>query len=199
MLTRSNCFRLAPFALFGTLASACSDPEPAIAKVFASAIVTSGNTVGVNDSSICQLQNERLFSVGTEADPVSDGTSVAGAGVGIECIVAPSGDGFSVTATVRVQGKGSVFFQGELTKTGVQTGLHATFATDDIGVFDATGAKTCTFTYTPLANTPDNPPIAAGRIWGTLACEEITNNSQSPDRVCRGTSQIRLENCAQSK
>lgn len=188
----------AAFALVGSIA--CSDPVQAPAQVMSKATLGSGNESGVNDSARCGYVREILFDIkktetddkGVQTDkPVPTGESVNGHGVSLECSVRPEGDKFIVNGSISLQGGGSVTFGGSFTKTGTQTGISAGFSTLDIGSFQASD---CTFTFT-TAQLKEGGPLESGRLWGTLKCPHLARSDQN--RVCDGSAEIRMENCAQ--
>ena len=115
-------------------------------------------------------------------------------GVGVDCTVVPSGDGFSVNAVATLQGIGSMTVSGQFAKGPADGSLPppqmmvtGIFQRGDFGQFKQTD---CVLSYTRAEQ-----GIAAGRLWGELSCPNAAYAQQN--RICNGAAEIRFENCAQ--
>jgi hypothetical protein len=190
-------------------ASACSSNHPAVPDAFIQA------TVGVGAMSGPQLCNfgsvQQWLNIGTpvggKPTTVQDGNSQAGSTVHVSCTVATSGDGFDVSLAATQEGLtgGSVIItspsgQGAVTQMG-GTGISASFESETYGTYRE---DDCTISFTYQGGpVPDQPPLAAGRIWGHLSCPTAQVSGQtvmSPDggtqdRQCDGEADFLFEQC----
>lgn len=137
-------------------------------------------------TSSCPTWATRL-SVGTTLVSVQDGDPLAGHAedrARITCKVAALGPSFDVSADVGEQdkqgGRGlAVLFDGTFSRNGASL-LTARF---ESGTGDALVVPDCSVSFSTTAG----QGIAAGRVWGTLACRG----------ACDVDGVIKLENCAQ--
>jgi hypothetical protein len=195
--------------LAASVAVACSGTKPAAPDAFIQASVGPG---GGNSVTVCQLGTvEPFLSIGTATGDsptrVTDGNQQAGSTVHISCTVATSGSGFDINLNATQEGLqgGSLTItspggQGAVTTSG-GTGITAVFQSGQNGTFRSTSC-TVSFQYQGLT-VPDDPPVAAGRIWGHISCPDSEVSGQTvpaPDggtenRTCDGEADILFEQC----
>ncbi|MGH7294868.1 MAG: hypothetical protein ACRELB_08045 [Polyangiaceae bacterium] len=202
----------APLLAASAFAAACSNNAPAASDAFILATVGEGSA---SPNSICQLGSTQSWLTvgglrgGSKPTVVNDGDSQGGAPVHVNCTVSTVGDGFDVSLSVIEEGTtgGSVVItspsgQGAVTASG-GTGISASFVSNKNGAFRETD---CTITYKyDGADVPDQPPIAAGRIWAHLSCpsaQESGTTLTGPDggpttRQCDGEADFLFEQCGQ--
>jgi len=180
----------AAIVAIATSVVACSSDSPATPRIYLTSTLSPGNESGVNDGTKCLVTGPWLAAGAKDQNnavtPVNSGDN----GVTVTCTVAQEGDGFKVSANITQNGQGGLTVQGHFTASGQQSHIRAVFARSDTGAFQE---DDCTADYAP------NPlmGIAAGRVWGTLACPHETNDESSPPHVCNGIAEFRFENCSQ--
>jgi hypothetical protein len=143
-------------------------------------------------------------------DTVKDGGNVGGNAVSVVCTVATSGNGFDVALSATEEGTagGTVVItsptgQGAVTASG-GSGITGVFASGANGDYRDTD---CTIAFTYAGGTvPNDPPIAAGRIWGHISCPQATTTGKSvnnPDGgaplpvTCDAEADFLFQECAQ--
>ena len=198
-------------AVMGALAVvACSGTPPA-ARAYVTATVQPG-TQSSNGSDLCGFGQQMSFVIiGTPTAPlpttVTDGNTQAGALVHVTCSVRASGDGFDIQASANVEGLngGTFTLTGHVNAMGGM-GLAASFNNANNGTFSqsegASGGCTVSYTGDPP---PQNPAVAAGRIWGHVDCEAASRSdelTQLPDggsvpRTCQAVADFLFEDCDQ--
>lgn len=199
----------APLLAASSVAVACSSTKPAAPDAFVQATVGPGNG---DSSSVCQLGTvDQFLNIGTATGDnptrVTDGNQQAGSTVHISCTIATSGGGFDINLNATQEGLsgGSLTItspsgQGAVTTSG-GTGITAVFESGQDGTFRGTN---CTLSFSYQGGTvPDQPPIAAGRIWGHISCPDSEVAGQTvpaPDggtenRTCDGEADILFEQC----
>jgi hypothetical protein len=197
-----------------TVASACSNNPPAVADAYMAA------TVGVSaqdPNTLCALGSVEPWvniGVNTSGKPttVQDGSSQSGYAVHVTCTVATSGNGFDISLNAELAGisGGSITItspqgQGAVTASG-GSNISAVFQSGQDGTFSQQGGCSITFQYNG-ATVPDNPPIAAGRIWGHISCPTALDTEQtvpsadggsgSQPRQCDAEADFLFEQCGQ--
>ncbi len=205
MMQTMRIFRLSwvPFATLAaaTLAASCSGSSaPPASAYIKSTLGTNPENVMSTQSCTIQEPGDPFFTIGvlngSEPSPVPTGTSVAGADVTVDCSVhSMGGNSYSVNLEVTDGMSGGINVFGTVADSpGVaQPGLQASFTsvTAGTGISYATvGMNTCSFTL----STQGNPPITAGRIWGTLTCPLLVDASDS-GATCYGTVDLLFQNC----
>jgi hypothetical protein len=128
-----------------------------------------------------------FFTIGTMGAPVANGR----AGVTLDCVVHPEGDGFDVNIQVTQGGGDSFSFNTTkpITDTaGPQSGVAMSVGETADTYSDATD---CTFT---LSN-EGSPAISAGRIWGTVVCP--TSTYPEANATCYASATFILQNCSE--
>ncbi len=168
-----------------------------------------GSTLGINVNDLAstmsctnQEANDPYFTVGSLSSsgvpsPVPTNTSVDGNVIGINCDVASSGTGsFSVNLEINQGEVGAITISGMLTDSmAAQGNVSAVFTTTVGGTaaisYASTTENPCTITLNPKGN----PPITAGRIWGTLNCPMLTD--AEANATCLGTAQFLFEECGE--
>jgi len=205
-MTRRTHALVALLAVTGiaVLSAGCSEDEQATPRV------TFDSSIGVGSAGAtkCPEKSGTWFTIGSFGNPalgrkdetnpeselvdpvrpVEDGANDQQGVVGITCSVIAAGDGFDVKATAQLTGATGGFFQliGRFTPTGPQSNLEVVLSRQG----SSYRAKDCTAVYsTPLQT------VASGRVWADITCDKIIN--ESLDRECRGTAQVRFENCGQ--
>jgi len=123
-------------------------------------------------------------------------TSGTGA-TNVTCSVVPSGPHFKVSADVE-SASGSFTISGILPSSGTAGGITASLEYTGAGskvLYRGTG---CTVALadssTPGFPATAGPPIAGGRVWATVTCEDMTASGEA-GHVCEGVVVFRLENC----
>jgi hypothetical protein len=202
-------------ALLGAcaVATACSSNTPAAPDAFIAATMGPGTD---SPNSICNLgSTQQWLDVGVPTTgtnlpkTVKDGDSQNGSPVSVNCSVTTSGGGFDISLNIIMEGTGggsltitSPAGQGAVTDSG-GSGISVQFQSATNGAFNETD---CTLTYTYNGETvPDNPPIAAGRIWGHIECPKAISSGTTvtgPDggltaRQCDGKADFLFEQCGQ--
>jgi hypothetical protein len=123
----------------------------------------------------------------------------------ISCSVTSSGSGYSVSIDVTTEG-GSFDVQGTMPKSGTGTGITASLDYDPGGeaaiVYRGTNCSVTLANNGPGTTTPGfdpstGPPIAPGRVWATVTCEDMVVTGQTMS-VCEGVLTFRMENCTGS-
>jgi hypothetical protein len=148
-------------------------------------------------------------STADKPTPVSDQGSTGSGTATIDCTVHPSGSGFDISLSVSVAGTpgGNITITspagtGAVTTSGGK-GITASFFSNNRGPYAETD---CTISYRYMgAAVPDNPPIAAGRIWGHIVCPNAKESGQTttgPDggavaRQCPASADFLFEQCNQ--
>lgn len=202
----------APLLAACAVATACSNNNPAVPDAFIAA------TMGVGPSSPASVCNfatqDQLLDVGTpvagKPTTVQDGNSQAGASVKVSCSVTTSGGGFDLNLSVIEEGLqgGSVTItspagQGAVTAASGGSNITAVFQSTTAGSYRETDC-TISFLYNQEV-VPDNPPIAAGRIWGHLSCPTAQSSGAtlvgadggSTTAQCDGEADFLFEQCGQ--
>lgn len=175
--------------------AACGSSSNAAPNVYLTS--TLGASILPDSKGMCNIGSPEtpFLTLGTASAPVSDGMQYTNSTmmtdpVTVTCTVSSTGaNTFSVVAYVGYGNNGilgSVEVSGTLANmAGPQPGFHASFGSS-VGQWSAAD---CTFTLT----TSQTPPITAGRVWGTIQCDNIidqTNNS-----YCEATATLVLQNC----
>lgn len=194
-----------------TAAVACSSNKPAVPDAFVAATVGIGPD---SPNSVCGLgtvQPWLSIGVNTSGKPttVQDGNSQAGAGVHVTCTVSTSNNGFDISLNAELAGLngGSITItsppgQGAVTASGASN-VTAVFQSGQGGSYRQ---DTCSITFTYNGEpVPDNPPIAAGRIWGHLSCPTAQDTESfvpgadggNEPRQCDGEADFLFEECGQ--
>ncbi|HWL86420.1 MAG TPA: hypothetical protein VNO21_11490 [Polyangiaceae bacterium] len=180
-----------------------SNDKPSSPRAGIASTVGTGTEAGVNDGTKCTIANEAWPTVGdpesTTNPTLADGDALDQSTLAVTCTVKPAADGgFFVDGMVEIQGQSSFHIVGNVSPSGPQTGLTGTWSKSNAGTFQqvpqpAQGAKpadTCTMTYRAGVN----PPVTAGRIWGTIICPHAFHDAA---HTCEGTAEFRFENCTQ--
>jgi hypothetical protein len=169
------------------VSSACSSNSSPTPETYIAATVGAGQ-----NESLCNLNvTTQWLDIGTVPpnctgcvpNTQNDGSTLDGNAVSVNCTVAPSGNGFDITLSATEQGNagGSVVItspagEGAVTQTG-GSGITGVFASGGNG--DYRGSD-CTIAFTYNGETvPNNPPIAAGRIWGHISCPNATTSGKT--------------------
>ncbi len=172
---------------------ACSsDDSSSPSKVAISSSLAAGSD---QNTANCNLANANWPQIGDPQNGTyANGDSFDGTTLSVTCTVKPSGDGtaFNVDATASIGGLSSFHVFGTLTTSGDQKGLQAEWSEHNTGKF-ASDAP-CTTTYPSILHFPDNPPVAAGRVWATIDCPSARFDG---NRACHGNATFRFENCTQ--
>jgi hypothetical protein len=125
----------------------------------------------------------------------------------ITCSVISSGSGYAVNIEVDTE-EGSFAITGTMPKSGTATSITMASLDYDPGgeaaiTYNSTGNCSVTManndpgTTTPGFDPSTGPPIAPGRVWATVTCEDMTVTDQ-PMSVCEGVLTFRMENCVGS-
>jgi hypothetical protein len=202
-----------PVALLGALLAACSGsvqkgssdsgtsgdgPGHGCPASPSAVYLTSTIGPGPSVASTCQIaETTPALEIGSVRSGVITGT----AGTTVTCSVVPSGSGFDVSADVTTS-EGSFAVSGTLPSTGTGGGITASVDYEPGGtspiLFSGTGCSvTLANAETPGFDPSTGPPIAAGRVWATVTCDDMTVSGQPAD-ACKGILTFRLENCAGS-
>jgi hypothetical protein len=139
---------------------------------------------------------------------VPDGSSQNGGPVAVECSVIPVNAGFDVSLRISIGGPGgggltitSPAGLGAVTMAGAQ-GIMATWQSE---TFPPASESDCTIAFTYEGHPIDEPPVAAGRIWGHLSCPQAAFDSETvvgPDgggatAHCDGEADFLFEQCTE--
>jgi hypothetical protein len=193
------------------VSSACSNSTTVVPEAFIAATVGPGQ-----NGSACNLQSAAPWlkvgtPVGTPPMTEKNGTQLpGGAGtVQVTCTVATSGDGFDIAldATVGGESGGSLVIsspagRGAVTQSG-GTGITGAFGSPS-GNYSEDDC-TLTFTY-ENGKVPDQPPLAAGRIWGHISCPHAQQDGMmvknpadggSETLQCDGEADFLFQECTQ--
>jgi hypothetical protein len=194
-------FATSTVAALITLVAACSGGNAPPPSVYLD------STLGINamdemttQSCTVQAAESPFFTIGTISgagipSPVLNGASSNGQPITINCSVTSSGSGFNVNLEVSVGMTGGItlFSTTPITDTqGPQGGIQATFTTvtGANGIsYESPSTMACTLTLSSLGN----PPITAGRIWGSLTCPILTD--PEANATCYGTAELLFQNC----
>jgi hypothetical protein len=170
------------------VSSACSSSKPAVPDAFVQATVGPGaNGTACNQNATITNWLDIGTPVAGKPTTQGDGSNQAGSTIHVSCTVATSGSGFDVELSATQEGLngGSLIItspqgQGAVTQSG-GTGLTGVFENGSYGDYTSSNC-TISFTYqgSPV---PDQPPLAAGRIWGHISCP---NASQAGKTVTGG-------------
>jgi hypothetical protein len=155
---------------------ACSNNNPPAPDAFVQA------TVGVGPQSpaaVCNYSGgaQDFLDIGTptggKPTTVQDGSSQNNTSVHVSCSITTAANGFDISLNATLEGLqgGSVTItspsgQGAVTTSGGT--VTASFQSAEHGLYKESDCQ-ITFTYQGTT-VPDNPPIAAGRIWGHISC-----------------------------
>lgn len=202
-----------PLLAASTFAVACSNSAPAAADAFVGATMGPNDTTSPNQ--ICQLGSTQPWLTvgavrgGSKPTVVNDGDSQGGAPVHVSCTVSTVGDGFDIALSVTEEGTtgGAVVInspagQGAVTASG-GSGISVSIVSGQKGSFRESD---CTLTYKyDGADVPDDPPIAAGRIWGHVTCPSAQESGSTltgadggaATRQCDGEVDFLFEQCGQ--
>jgi hypothetical protein len=142
-------------------------------------------------------------------DVVQDGGSQNGAPVAVACSVIPVNAGFDVSLQISVGGTGgggltitSPAGVGAVTMAGAQ-GITASWQSETFG---PASESDCTIAFTYEGQPVyDDPPVAAGRIWGHLSCPQALFDGETvvgPDGGtttvhCDGEADFLFEQCTE--
>ena len=136
------------------------------------------------------------FAIGSfaPARPIGDNTNDGDKLVRVQCVVAPSGDGYFVKAAAVVDGLGLFAFRVEkLPSSGSRTGspneIAIGWGTDTEYLSDEAAKCTLDTTFDPRAG------VAPGRYWASFSCTGLKTKTGSQ---CSLSGELRLENCAQA-
>jgi hypothetical protein len=132
---------------------------------------------------------------------VESGTKQGGI-VELSCSVTPSGSGYALQLSATIQSNvvtagGSLVIEGTV-QPNVSGSTSAGTVSASFNVAGITyGASDCTFTYTfsgaPIA--PAGGPVAPGRVWGNVTCNDTaTGGGQS--YTCKASADVVFENCS---
>lgn len=184
--------------------AACSSSVPVPQVVLASSLepTTADTSVGpcpvtgswVQIGSFRQLADEKT-------EPVPDGDQFNGNDVGVECSVAPDGEGFLVDLEARIESGqgGSIRLQGRLnsnTEGEAQDGeFQATFTKLGFGNYSSRNCRVSFRAPGEDTSRPTNRGIAAGRVWGFIDCDPVRSASAEAS-ACAATAQFRFERCS---
>lgn len=148
---------------------------------------------------------------GEKPTTILDQGQAAGGTATVTCSVHPHGQGFDVALNVSVAGPGG----GALTITspagagaiGSSGGTGVTAAFSNAADGDGLSETGCTITFEYMgAPVPVSPAVAAGRIWGHLACPQALfsggRTALGPDggstpASCAASGDFLFENCSQ--
>jgi hypothetical protein len=115
----------------------------------------------------------------------------------VTCSVVPSGPHFKVSADVE-SASGSFTISGILPSSGTAGGITASLEYTAAGSHVLYSGTSCTVALasaaTPGFPATAGPPIAGGRVWATVTCDDMTASGQS-GHVCEGVLLFRLESC----
>jgi hypothetical protein len=145
------------------------------------------SSIGPSGMGACPIAvetTELTVGTGTGSSIVGVTDGMGGTSVGC-CVVAIGPSSYAVGAAVSTAA-GSFTVSGTMTGTGPQTGLTASLVYGGV-TYEGSG---CTFDFTSLAT----PPIAFGRVWGTVTCPSMTVVGD-PGNVCKGVVLFQLQNC----
>ena len=185
---------LVPACVAIICASACSSPAPPTERV----IVDSNMSPGSHSMTDCPIAQTQWVEIGafqtttTPIDPIDNNGDDNGNGtVSIVCAVKgndANGYDIEVSATLSGDTGGSLSITGHVTPTGTQMGISGVFQRADYGNFRE---DDCVISFAPNSN----EGVAPGRLWGSISCPNIVNQSQL--RTCDGEANFRFENCDQ--
>jgi len=138
-----------------------------------------------------------------EIGSVESGVKDMTASTSVDCSVTPSGSEFSVTVRVVASG-GSFAVSGTMPAKGQGSNIIGSLDSGQVGATILYSDTDCSVTMAnngPGSTTPgfdpsQGPPIAAGRVWATVTCNNMTVTGQPG--VCQGVLTFRMENCAGS-
>jgi hypothetical protein len=175
------------------LASCSSSSAPPPTAYIASTLGTSTTEPMATESCTIQEPGAPFLPIGSLSSLVPNEGVYEGNEVLIACQVSATGGGFEVNLEVNVNSVGGIAVSGMLTDTtGAQPGITASFTTTNGLSGDTYSSSDCTFTL----STAGNPPITAGRVWGTLDCPTMTNMGAG-GATCDGTATLLFENCSE--
>jgi hypothetical protein len=134
-----------------------------------------------------------FWTVGSSADnPVGNGSTWEGATYSVTCQVTASNGAYNIQLSLSEGEQYSINISGTLSDSPgtVQSGINAEFA-NNVVQYGSTAENMCTITLTTMA--PNNTPITAGRVWGTLNCPTLSDPEVND--VCTATATFLFENC----
>lgn len=191
-------FKLFVATALAASAVSCSSSPPPPAQAFVNASLKSPTSGG----GACNLNgNGPVFTIGTASSPtpkvVSDGQSFTGEGVpSVSCKVSATNDGYSLDLQ-ETDYLGTFTLLGDVTYPTIGGTVSITISTQG-GSSYASSASTCTisYEYNGLA-VPYSPPIAGGRIFGHVHCDDGIKLASDPTIDCGADVDILFDNCAQ--
>ena len=171
----------------GTTSIATHDSGVASAHDGGAAAPASGSitsTLGSSATSTgCNVgaPNTPFLTAGSSSVPVESG---------VTCSVHPTGTGsFDVNVEIAQGETSSITIAATLTDTpSAQGGVSASFST---GTSVEYTESDCTITL----SSQGNPPIAPGRVWGTLSCPTVTDAKTYA--TCVATATFLFQNCGE--
>jgi hypothetical protein len=174
-------------AVAALVAASCGSTTTAPANVYITS--TLGSSTSSTSTGSCNIDepNAQFFTLGSPSLPVATGTM----GAVVSCQVASNGAGaFDVNLVVNVGQEDGITIGGTLTDSPgtSQGGLSVNFNKLNSGSYSESDC-------TVVLSTEGNPPITAGRVWGTLTCPTIVDAEDS--YTCAATATFIFQNCAE--
>ena len=199
-LNLSRALVLVPACALVAVASCSSSTSPPL-----SAYITS--TLGTNPANLASTMGCTIdepgasyFTVGTlngqTPDPVPSGSTQMGNPVMINCEVASNGSGgYDVDLEVNLGMVGAISLFGTLTDSlQPQSTVNASFTTAagaSAITYSSPSTSPCVVTLSPL----ENPAITAGRVWGSMVCDILTDAEVGA--TCLGTATFLFQECSE--
>jgi hypothetical protein len=182
---------LAP--LVGLLAASCGSSSVSPSSVYVTS--TLGASILPGSTGDCNVggPDTPFFTIGTEGGPVANngGGTDGGQAVTVVCSVHPTGmgDTFDVNLQVDQGQTNGITIGGTLADSPgmTQTGLAVSFYKAP----DSYSQSDCTV----VLSTQGNPPITAGRVWGTVTCPMATY--AEANATCFAQATFIFQNCGQ--
>jgi hypothetical protein len=197
------------FLAAAVVTGACSSNSTPVPDAFVAATVGAGG-----NGNLCNIGTVTQWvdiGVDTSGKPTTqkDGSSQGKSSVSISCSVSTSGSGFDLQLSAGDEGDtgGSLIItspsgQGVVTPSG-GSGLTGVFNNGNFGAYRDTD---CTLSFTYMGTqVPDQPPLAAGRIWGHISCPHAQTNGKPvmtadggvQNAQCDGEADFLFEQCTQ--
>jgi len=173
------------------LAGGCGSGGSAPPTVYITSTLGSSTAAGQAGKCNINSPDNPFFTIGSPGSPVPTGGTYIGSTVSVTCSVVADGNAFDVNMEVNFGQLDGITIGGKLTNTtGPQGGIESAFNAVNTGNYIESD---CTVTL--AQGTPGNPPIAAGRIEGTVTCPTIAN--AGANAVCASSATFIFENCDQ--
>jgi hypothetical protein len=172
----------------------------------------------------CNVPTNVTFTLGDPTnDIIPDGSAAFGGTVKFTCSVVPAAaGGFTLDGRAEIIGNVAAAQKGTFSVKGTVFPKAMQPSSPNMYVALTTGGETftqtgCTFYFQGLdkngtlcmTQTTDpgdgsvictanpNMDVAAGKIWGSVVCEQGNDSAQNPPRTCKTAITFRFENCTQ--